>query len=186
MKLALPLALLVLPLLAAAQHAPSPYAGQERRAIKSLSEKEVASLLAGEGMGYAKAAELNGYPGPAHVLELAEPLGLDARQRQATQELMARHRERARQLGRELVAAEERLDRAFASRSIDERTLAELTAEVGRRQAAVREEHLRTHLTQTALLSPTQVQRYQQLRGYAAGAAPAARHGSHSHGGHHR
>lgn len=45
--------------------------GHETRDIKALSSDEVAALLAGKGMGYAKAAELNGYPGPAHVLEHA-------------------------------------------------------------------------------------------------------------------
>src|SRR5688500_491116 len=50
---------------AAESHAP--YAGQQSRDIKSLSEQEIAALLAGQGAGLAKAAELNGYPGPAHV-----------------------------------------------------------------------------------------------------------------------
>ena len=40
----------------------SPYAGEETRAIKALSAQEVESLLGGKGMGFAKAAELNGYP----------------------------------------------------------------------------------------------------------------------------
>jgi hypothetical protein len=52
----------------------SPYAGQERHDIKSLSPQEVTALLAGQGAGFAKAAELNGYPGPAHVIELADQL----------------------------------------------------------------------------------------------------------------
>src|SRR5687767_11125254 len=57
-----------------AESADSPYVGQEDRAIKALDAKDVDGLLAGSGMGYAKAAELNGYPGPMHVLELAEKL----------------------------------------------------------------------------------------------------------------
>ena len=36
----------------------------------------MADLRAGRGMGLALAAELNGYPGPAHVLELADKLDL--------------------------------------------------------------------------------------------------------------
>ena len=39
--------------------------------IKSLSQDDQSALLAGRGMGLARPAELNGYPGPAHVLELA-------------------------------------------------------------------------------------------------------------------
>ncbi|MGH7485986.1 MAG: hypothetical protein ACREMY_10365, partial [bacterium] len=49
--------------------AATPYAGQQSREIKALSQEEAAGLLAGKGMGFAKAAELNGFAGPAHVLE---------------------------------------------------------------------------------------------------------------------
>jgi hypothetical protein len=61
---------------------PTPYAGQQTRAIKALSDDDIASLLKGEGMGMAKAAELNGYPGPIHVLALAPQLKLTEPQRQ--------------------------------------------------------------------------------------------------------
>jgi hypothetical protein len=54
----------------------SPYAGMERRAVKALSEQQTADLKARRGMGLSLPAELNGYPGPAHVLELAEALRL--------------------------------------------------------------------------------------------------------------
>jgi hypothetical protein len=47
-----------------AAQAPSPYAGQEQRPIKALSETEMRDLAEGRGMGLAKAAELNSYPGP--------------------------------------------------------------------------------------------------------------------------
>ena len=60
---------------------PASYAGQEQREIKALSPEEIQDYLAGKGMGLAKAAELNRYPGPAHVLELAEELLLDAEQK---------------------------------------------------------------------------------------------------------
>ena len=94
----------------------APYAGQQIRSIKSLSDEERTALLTGQGSGFAKAAELNGYPGPAHVLELASQLGLDPTQQTATQALMSAHRERARTTGAELVAAEAELDALFADR----------------------------------------------------------------------
>jgi hypothetical protein len=63
--------------------ADTPYAGQQARAIKALSDDDIAALRNGEGIGMAKAAELNGYPGPMHVLTLAKQLGLtDGQQRQ--------------------------------------------------------------------------------------------------------
>jgi hypothetical protein len=42
--------------------ADAPYAGQQVRAIKSLSDEDIAALRMGEGMGMAKTAELNGTP----------------------------------------------------------------------------------------------------------------------------
>jgi hypothetical protein len=156
---------------AAAQH--SPYAGQQQRAIKALSVQEVADIEAGKGMGFAKTAELNGYPGPAHVLELKEQLALSPEQLEPTQRLMTDHKARAKAIGERLLAAESALDAAFAMRHIDERRLNELTMEIGRQQAALREEHLRTHLAQTALLNGTQIKRYAELRGYTD-STPAA------------
>ena len=178
MKTWIPITVAALSLAAQAQH--SPYAGEERRAIRSLPDEQVRELLAGHGMGLAKAAELNGYPGPMHVLEHADALALTPPQREATQALMAGHRERARGLGRELVEAERRLDDAFARRTVDAAALRTLTGEVGRLQAQLREEHLRTHLEQAALLDPRQVARYNELRGYA-GAAAHGGAGSHRH-----
>lgn len=148
---------------------PSPYAGQQQREIKSLSTQEVGDLLNGEGMGLARAAELNGYPGPAHVLEHAAALALTPQQRSAAEALMQRHKARARELGVALVEAERALDQAFASKQVDASLLARLTSRIGAQQAQLREEHLRTHLEQAALLDKGQIERYGRLRGYAAG-----------------
>src|ERR1700737_1781125 len=64
-----------------------PYAGFEVRPIKALSDQQIADLRAGRGMGLALAAELNGYPGPLHVLELADQLQLNNMQRERMREL---------------------------------------------------------------------------------------------------
>ena len=64
-------------------HAQTPYAGMQARSIKALSDQQIADLGAGRGMGLALAAELNGYPGPSHVLELADKLDLSADQQPA-------------------------------------------------------------------------------------------------------
>ena len=71
------IATLTLGWLATATLAGSPYAGQVNAPIKALTAEEQAALLDGQGAGFAKAAELNGYPGPKHVLELSAQLGLD-------------------------------------------------------------------------------------------------------------
>jgi hypothetical protein len=171
---------LALSVSALAQH--SPYAGEQQRAIKALSDKNIADLQGGQGMGLAKAAELNGYPGPAHVLEHADALRLTAAQREQSKALFDSHKVIARELGRNLVLAERALDDAFANKRIDPVSLSAMTAEIGQRSAKLREEHLRTHLAQTALLSAAQTQRYAQFRGYEmpSGAdVPAATDGPH-------
>lgn len=151
----------------AAEAPANPYAGQEVRAIKALSDQDVSSLLAGKGAALAKAAELNGYPGPAHVLELAEPLHLDAAQVEATRQLMTAHNSRARQLGADLVASERELDALFARAQASPALVDQATQRVGVLQARLRAEHLTTHLMQTDLLSVEQARQYNVLRGYA-------------------
>ena len=153
---------------ARAQGAPSasPYAGEQTRDIKSLSTSDVTGLQTGAGMAYAKAAELNGYPGPAHVLELATPLQLDGEQLSATRKLMEAHKVRASTLGKQVIEAERALDLAFSSRQINAQHAEDLTRQIGTLQARLRAEHLQTHLAQTALLSPPQIASYQTLRGY--------------------
>jgi len=53
----------------------------ERRTVKVLSEQQITDLKTGRGMGLALAAEFNDYPGPSHVLELADALQLSDEQR---------------------------------------------------------------------------------------------------------
>jgi Spy/CpxP family protein refolding chaperone len=144
----------------------TPYAGQHTRSIKALSGQETQDWLEGKGMGLAKAAELNGYPGPMHVLELQNQLKLTPTQRQATEALMAEHKSDVRKLGTELVAAEQALDQAFASHQIDAAAVERHTARIGTLQAQIRASHLNTHLQQTRLLEVEQVTTYNALRGY--------------------
>lgn len=175
---ALVLLLVACPVGAASPASPSPHAGQERREVKGLSAEEMADYAAGRGMGLARVAELNGYPGPMHVIELADRLQLTADQRARTEALHRAMRARAVALGQELIEAERRLDRQFAARTIAAPALTELLASIGALQARVRQAHLEAHLEQAAILTATQIARYNELRGYGAGAlgAPAHRH----------
>ncbi len=162
---------LTLPLGASAQ--PSAYGGEQHRAIKALDAREVSALRQGQGMGFAKAAELNGYPGPMHALELAEPLNLSAGQRTATRQLMDEHKTRARAIGETIVEAEAALDRLFAERLATPDRVSGATQRIASLQAQLRAEHLNTHLSQSALMSREQTLRYDELRGYTA-TPPAA------------
>ena len=144
----------------------SPYAGQQTRLIKALSSREQQDILEGKGMGLAKAAELNGYPGPMHTLEHAGALNLSAEQLLKTKALLHLHKQQVRALGAQLVEAEKTLDESFASKRMSAELLKAQLMQIGRLQVAIREEHLRTHLVQTSLLTPEQIERYKSLQGY--------------------
>ncbi|MDQ2653786.1 MAG: hypothetical protein M3Z20_12185 [Chloroflexota bacterium] len=155
---------------------PSPYAGEESRQIKALSPSEQADLLSGKGMGLAKAAELNGYPGPAHVLELAPQLELSAEQLATTRSLFASMEQQAKDLGRQLVEAEHSLDTQFASRQITAQQMDQSLAAIGGLQARIRSAHLVAHIEQERILSAEQNAMYAKLRGYERGSEPSKDH----------
>jgi len=93
-------------------------------------------------MGLAKAAELNGYPGPAHVLELAAQLDLTPEQKTKTEFLFKKMQARAIPLGKELIEEERALDRLFASRAVNSESLGQALARIGQLQGQVRQVHL--------------------------------------------
>src|SRR5215831_5379806 len=107
-----------------------PYAGQQARPIKALSDEEVAALRNGEGVGMAKAAELNGYPGPKHVLDLAQQLQLTDAQRRDVQASFDRMSAAAKPLGGQLIAQEQALDQLFAKGDITQDRLGAATAAI--------------------------------------------------------
>jgi hypothetical protein len=148
------------------EQAASPYAGMQARSIKALSEQQMADLRAGRGMGMALAAELNGYPGPVHVLELAGALGLAPEQRQRIHALREAMTAEAVPLGERLIAEEAALDREFAARTVTLASLEAATSAVGRTQTELRAAHLRYHLATVEVLTQAQVRCYGELRGY--------------------
>ena len=156
----------------------SPYARLQKRSIRALSERRVADLLAGRGAGYALAAELNHYPGPMHVLELADQLELTAPQRSIARAESAAVHARAPGIGRQLVAAERRLDALFRTGSATA-NVAALTARIARLDSALRHIHLRAHVRMREALTRRQLARYDVLRGY--GSRPRA-HAGGEHG----
>lgn len=177
------LAAAMLAMLATVAHAdPAPYAGLEQRRIKSLSDDEVADLLAGRGLGMALVAELNRYPGPAHVLELARPLGLSAEQQAEAGRLFERMRSEAVPLGAAIVAKEAELDGLFATGTADEAAVGALVAEIATLRGELRLVHLRYHLAMRPLLSPEQLAAYAAARGY--GPAAVGHHHEHNMPGH--
>lgn len=160
-------AIALVPPLALAQ-TPQPYAGLETRPIKVLSAQQIADLRAGRGMGFALPAELNGYPGPVHVLELADRLGLSVEQKAEMTRLFDAMKAEAVPLGERLIAQEAALDALFADRRATGDTVAAAAAEIGATQGQLRAAHLKYHLATLQALQPEQVRRYAELRGYAS------------------
>lgn len=146
--------------------AQAPYAGLQGREIKALSELQLAELRAGKGMSLALAAELNGYPGPSHVLELAAPLQLSAEQLARTRQLHGEMQQQARAGGEAVIAAERALDALFRERQVHADNLAQAIATAAAAHGRLRETHLRHHLAMRALLTPEQLATYTRLRGY--------------------
>lgn len=163
--------LAIAPALAPAQdhsrHA-SPYAGFEARAIKSLSDSDLEELRRGGGWGLALAAELNGVPGPAHLLELAAEIPLSADQVAAIRQIFDEMKAEAIAAGARLIAAEEAIEAAFRAGDLDAPRLRALIAEAEAARAELRHVHLSRHLSTPPLLSAEQIARYNTLRGYGS------------------
>jgi Spy/CpxP family protein refolding chaperone len=159
-----------MPLTTTAQHnhgAQTPYAGMHNRAIKSLSDNDIKELRRGGGWGLALAAELNGMPGPAHLLELKDQLQLTQDQVAKTQGLVDDMRQAAIPTGERLIAAESALESAFAKGSVDEASLRRLLADTESARTELRYIHLSQHFKTVQFLKPEQIKRYNILRGYA-------------------
>ncbi len=150
---------------------PSPYVNQQGREIKALSPQDTQDYLDGKGMGFAKAAELNHFPGPAHVLQFLDKLELTGEQLARTERIRAEMEQDAKALGRALLDKERELDRSFASGVIEPETLRLLVIEIGRLQGEIRLVHLQAHLEQKTILTPEQVASYDELRGYSSASA---------------
>lgn len=139
---------------------------ESSKQVRSLTETEVTNYLEGRGMGLAKPAELNSYPGPMHVLELADKLELTEEQRRETQQIFDSMRAEATRLGKFVVEKEGELNRAFAEGSVDREGLTALVSEIGRLQSELRVVHLATHIEMKKLLTQSQIDKYDELRGY--------------------
>jgi Spy/CpxP family protein refolding chaperone len=152
------------PSVALSQH--SPYAGEEGREIKALSASEIEGYLDARGMGFGKVAELNHYPGPKHVLDMAIDLKISDEQHDAVEAAYEAMRSAALRLGNQLVLKERELDAHFAAGNATETLTRDLIAEIARIRGELRFAHVRAHLEMRALLTPEQIERYDELRGY--------------------
>lgn len=144
----------------------SQYAGQQNSEIPSLTIEELEQLKTGAGMGLARAAELNHFPGPRHVLDMADSLALSPLQTTGITAIRERMSARAVRLGLQIIEKERELNQRFAHSHIDEATLRTLTSDIAQLQGELRFVHLAAHIETTALLTPAQIKAYDRLRGY--------------------
>ena len=149
--------------------ADQPYAGDQARPVKALSAERVDGLLTGKGLGYALAAELNHHPGPRHAIDFSDELSLTPDQEQKVRGLFQSMEAKAVRIGRQIVDAERELDRAFAKKTITPETLSKMTGQIAALEGNLRAVHLGAHLEMIKILSPTQIARYDRLRGYDNG-----------------
>jgi len=162
----------------------SAYAGQESRDIKSLSARDIAELKRGGGWGLAKTAELNGVPGPAHLLELKNQINLDSRQVEKITRVFKRMRQQAIQKGEKLISLEASLESHFRDKSITDEILRTSLTAIEETRKELRYVHLATHLVTPDILTADQITRYNELRGYTArstSASPTKGHGHTKH-----
>lgn len=142
------------------------YAGEQAREVKALSEEDIDELLRGGGWGLAKAAELNGMPGPTHVLDMASELGLSVEQIERTRRIRDAMRHKAKQIGERFVAKEAELETRFRAGDIAEAELTVRVSEIEAIRAKLRTAHLVAHIEMARVLSAKQIERYGILRGY--------------------
>ncbi len=134
--------------------------------IKGFSENEIRGLLNGEGMGVAMVAELNHYPGPRHVLDVADKLQLSDVQLKETQKIYAAMHKEAVRLGKMILSKEEELEKSFARDDMDSNKWKTMVMEIARLKGELRITHIQAHLAMKGILSSEQVTNYDLLKGY--------------------
>ncbi len=150
----------------------SSYAGQELRDIKSLSDNDIQSLQNGTGEafgGMAKMAELNGYPGPRHVLDMASELQLSDGQRMEIERIYQNMSTNAKSIGAAIINTEREMDQAFNNKTITQENLKLMLDKSADLYAQLRFVHLSAHLDTIQVLTIEQVSMYNTMRGYDIG-----------------
>jgi len=134
--------------------------------IKTLTSEQIKNYLNGEGMGLAKTAELNHFPGPKHVLDLAKELKLSQTQIDSTKKIFDLMKENAIYLGKIIIEKEKQLDQLFSSGTADEVSVKKLVTEIAKFQGELRFTHLNAHIQQKDILTSEQILTYESMRGY--------------------
>lgn len=122
------------------------------------------SLEKSEGAGMAFYADINGYPGPKHVLEMQEALKLTDDQFKDISAIIDEMRENARAMGVLIIAKEQELESSFRQGKASESHTKQLATEIGSLRGALRSVHLTAHIQARSVLTKEQIATYMALR----------------------
>ena len=132
-------------------------------------------------MGFSLPAELNGIPGPLHVLQLRDRLSLTPAQASDVGQIREEMTSAAQRLGASVIQAEAGLDHAFRNGTADETSIRAMTTRIGALNADLRAAHLMAHLKTRRLLTDVQLAAYNSARGYSAQESGGASPSGHRH-----
>jgi Spy/CpxP family protein refolding chaperone len=141
---------------------------QAHRRVEACQREFDQVVADGRGAGLAFAADQNGYPGPLHVLELKDRLGLTSQQEMRIRALLEAMFAESRPRAARLAEAEARLGRIFADGNAADAAVRAAVADAERARGEVRLAHLLAHLRTRDLLTEEQRQIYHRLRWGAA------------------
>ena len=147
----------------------------EARPMFSSAER-AQGLAEGRGMGLATPAENNGYPGPRHVLDAADKLGLSPEQKAETQRLVDAMRAEAIPAAKRLLADEAALDQLFIDKKADLASITAASDRAAQSESIVRVIHLKYHLSMVKVLRPDQIAAYAKMGSHPEGAGGAQDH----------
>jgi Spy/CpxP family protein refolding chaperone len=146
----------------------TPYSGEEQRLIKALSDDMIDGYRNGRGMGLAKAAELNHYPGPMHILQMKEKLRLSPEQIAILEKVFDQMHNETVPFGNSLIEQEQMLDSVFRTAKADSINVRQFTTRIGELQGKIRFAHLNAHITAQKILTAEQIAMYDKERGYVS------------------
>ena len=118
----------------------------------------------------AKPAELNGYPGPRHVLDAVEAGEFEVTDEQLAEieVLYEEMQAEAIALGIQIIDLEKAIDDAFVNGTITEEFLQGNVTASAELYGQLRIVHLKYHLQMVDILTADQAAQYNELRGYTS------------------
>jgi Spy/CpxP family protein refolding chaperone len=101
-------------------------------------------------------------------LDLSEKLGLTDTQKQKIQTLFEKMKDEAQPIGQQFLDVEDQIDTGYAQETITDQKLKQLLTRSGDLYGKLRHVHLKYHFQTKEILTRQQVERYNELRGYAS------------------